>query len=371
MTLQRSTQHERHDLYFRSADRLRAAGCANALSREGLSVVMSCEREALLDHYVEMTLQEVKKTNPDCLVEAYFPESTESLMARFNDILSRSTVQEALKPGALEMPLRIWVIHDAPDVPAQELQLLARLIHNFPGAKVRAQLLSTQREAQEGLTVFGRRLLRWDIDLPTAAQVEAALENARFEGRERSVRQLLSVSGLLSIEGTSQAVAASSMSAQAIAQAHGLDHEPMLEPQSRKLAELAQELAAPNACAPQTPPASGLRARIVQSLASRLPAGLRPRLKMAQKLPTWAARIGKKTPSMPWPAFKLRKPSDRLQGALVVGLALMALSTVLTFWMQPESFKSSTSATQKPTRAAVTAGHGPSLRPVSMRMDAI
>jgi hypothetical protein len=92
---------------------------------------------------------------------------------------------------------------------------------------------------------------------------------------------------------------------------------------------------------------------------------------MTQKLPKWAARIGKKTTSMPWSNFKLRKPSDRLQGALVVGLALMALSTVLTFWMQPESFKSSASATQKPTRAAVSAGNGSSMRPVAMRMDAL
>ena len=183
MTLQRSNQNERHDLYFRSADRLRAQGCANALSREGLSVVMSCEREALLDHYVEMTLQEITKVAPDCLVEAYFPESTESLMARFNDILSRSSVQDALKPASADTPVRVWVIHDAPSVATQELQLLARLIHNFPGAKVRALLLSTQRGAQDSLTVFGRRLLRWDIDLPTAAQVEAALENARFEGQ--------------------------------------------------------------------------------------------------------------------------------------------------------------------------------------------
>lgn len=333
MTLQRSTQHERHDLYFRSADRLRAEGCANALTREGLSVVMACEREALLDHYVEMTLQEVKKVAADCLVEAYFPESTESLMARFNDILSRSTVQEALKPGSVDTPVRIWVIHDAPQVPAQELQLLARLIHNFPGAKVRALLLSTERGTQESLSVFGRRLLRWDIELPTPAQVDAALENARFEGRERAVRQLLSVSGLLA----HQTVASPTAS---------VSREPLL----------ADDLVSED---PALPPASR-SGSLPKVLTKFLPKSL------PKSLPNWAAV---KSKSKPWSKIKWRKPSDRMQGALVVGLALMALSTVLTFWMQPESFKSATSASTKSTRA-VTPGNASGLRPVALRMDA-
>lgn len=352
MTLQRSNQHERHDLYFRSADRLRAQGCANALSREGLSVVMACEREALLDHYVEMTLQEIAKVTPDCLVEAYFPESTESLMARFNEILSRSTVQEALKSAAVEAPVRVWVIHDAPSVPSQELQLLARLIHNFPGAKVRALLLSTQRGAQESLSVFGRRLLRWDIDLPNLAQVESALENARFEGRERSVRQLLSVSGLL----PGQSVAAPAADALVPLTADDLVAD---EVESKDMSAIRREASAPG---------TTLAQRLAQALAQRVAPHLAPRLQTWRRLlPKW---VSVKSPSMPWSRIKWRKPSDRMQGALVVGLALMALSTVLTFWMQPESFKSAASASTKPTRATVSNGAATGMRPVALRMDA-
>ena len=356
MTLQRSNQHERHDLYFRSADRLRAQGCANALSREGLSVVMACEREALLDHYVEMTLQEITKVTPDCLVEAYFPESTESLMARFNDILSRSTVQEALKPATVDTPVRVWVIHDAPNVPTQELQLLARLIHNFPGAKVRALLLSTQRGTQENLSVFGRRLLRWDIDLPTAAQVEAALENARFEGRERSVRQLLSVSGLLPGQTIPAPVAdtAVPLTANDLVANDAESKDPVTRRAESRSSHpsWAQQMA--------------------QGLAKRMAARFSP--KMAPRFQAWRRMLPPwmvvKTPSMPWSRLKWRKPSDRMQGALVVGLALMALSTVLTFWMQPESFKSAASGSSKPTRAAVSNPATTGMRPVALRMDA-
>jgi len=348
MTLQRSNQNERHDLYFRSADRLRAQGCANALSREGLSVVMSCEREALLDHYVEMTLQEITKVAPDCLVEAYFPESTESLMARFNDILSRSSVQDALKPAAADTPVRVWVIHDAPSVATQELQLLARLIHNFPGAKVRALLLSTQRGAQDSLTVFVRRLLRWDIDLPTAAQVEAALENARFEGRERSVRQLLSVSGLLPGQHLAAPAAALMADAEAAITSH----------------DLVADDAQPDIRTTHRPHSGSSRLSWAQRWASRMPSRLQTWRRW------WPQRAAGKSPAAAWSRIRWRKPSDRMQGALVVGLALMALSTVLTFWMQPESFKSAGSVSTKPTRATVSNNAAAGMRPVALRMDA-
>lgn len=343
MTLQRSTQNERHDLYFRSADRLRAAGCANALSREGLSVVMSCDREALLDHYVEMTLQEVRKSTPDCLVEAYFPESTESLMARFNEILASSSIQDALKPGSVDTPLRVWIIHDAPGVPTQELQLLARLIHNFPGAKVRALLLSTQRGSDDGLNVFGRRVLRWDIELPTATQVQAALENARFEGRERSVRQLLAVAGLLtspSVSATDQKIAEQALS-------FGRSNEARVD--------ISGEEDAPKAISAKPT----WRDHVFAACKQRF-----PRLNV---------KLLKRFSSVRWPQVNLRKPSDRLQGAMVVGLALMALSTLLTFWMQPESFKSSTSASTKAARSntVVPTAHANAMRPVAARMDAL
>ena len=112
--------------------------------------------------------------------------------------------------------------------------------------------------------------------------------------------------------------------------------------------------------------------QMAQGLAKRMATRFSP--KMAPRFQAWRRMLPPwmvvKAPSMPWSRLKWRKPSDRMQGALVVGLALMALSTVLTFWMQPESFKSVASGSSKPTRAAVSNPATTGMRPVALRMDA-
>ena len=122
----------------------------------------------------------------------------------------------------------------------------------------------------------------------------------------------------------------------------------------------------------QPNPQQQMQQQMAQGLAQRMATRFSPR--MAPRFQAWRRMLPQwmvvKAPSMPWSRLKWRKPSDRMQGALVVGLALMALSTVLTFWMQPESFKSAASASSKPTRAAVTNPAATGLRPVALRMDA-
>jgi hypothetical protein len=83
-------------------------------------------------------------------------------------------------------------VHDAHRLPEAEIQLLARLIQNFPGANIRAILLMTGPTPQAtALSAFGRKILRWDIETPSLAQAQAALELAQNEGRSLPVRQLL------------------------------------------------------------------------------------------------------------------------------------------------------------------------------------
>ena len=329
MTLPLSRERSLDAFFFRSADRLRAAGCANALGREGLSVVMQCEREALLDHYCEMVLDELRSSYTDVRVEAYFPESTESLMARFNEILARHSVQDALKVGRPDAPLRVWVVHDAGRVAGAEIQLLARLIHNFPGANVRALLLVPQADAESAsssaLAAFGRRLLRWDIELPSPAQVDAAIEAARYDDREAPVRQLLRLSGLL--PGVAQPLAAQSQSmATLLAQ--------------RAAAQTAHGMAA---TAPEAEPVA-VSAASPRRPATRVRDKLMARLKGWRNLLVSLPLLGKAAQ----PANASRKPAvaskglaripEKAQGALVVAGALLAFSTLAMYWLQPEAF---------------------------------
>jgi len=345
MTLPLSRERSLDALYFRSADRLRAAGCANALGREGLSVVMQCEREALLDHYCDMVLGELRNSHDDVRVEAYFPESTESLMARFNEILARHSVQDALKAGRIDAPLRVWVVHDAGRVAGAEIQLLARLIHNFPGANVRALLLVPQAAAESAsssaLAAFGRRLLRWDIELPSPAQVDAALEAARYDDREAPVRQLLRLSGLL--PGVAQPQPAAMLLAQraSASATPAVQGNAIKENATRESPELTEL------------PAVG---RAAASMRHKLIARLKGWRALSMSLPLarkTAQRAG--SPRKPAASGALARIPEKAQGAIVVAGALLAFSTLAMYWLQPEAFGRSTKTVAKATPPAAAA----------------
>ncbi len=178
--------------FFRTADRMRVEGCVNAVAHEGLSLALSCMHEALLDHYVQILLQRLRQSSPALGIEVYFPANTESLIARFNEALASQSVRQATRSSSEASPPQVWLVHDAQQLPPQELQLLARLIQNFPGANIRAVLLMIgSPPPQEALSAFGRKLLRWDIEGPTDEQAEATLELARHQGQGDAIALLL------------------------------------------------------------------------------------------------------------------------------------------------------------------------------------
>ena len=180
------------DFVFRAADRMRIEGCANAIAREGLNLALFCPFEALLDHYTGLLLQRLRQQAPEHSIEVYFPANTDSLLGRFNEVLAKQSVQQATKVPAAAEHTQIWVVHDAQKLPESEIQLLARLIQNFPGANIRAILLMSGHEASKiPLPAFGRKILRWDIEAPTDEQAQAALEQAQHSGHFTAVHQLL------------------------------------------------------------------------------------------------------------------------------------------------------------------------------------
>ncbi len=178
---------------FRAADRMRIDGCANAVAHEGLSLALYCPFEALLDHYVNLLLSRLRQQAPEHRIEVYFPANTDSLLSRFNEVLASQSLNQAVKASSTVNQAQIWLVHDAQSLPDSEIQLLARLIQNFPGANIRAILLmsGSANAPKSPLSAFGRKILRWDIEAPTEEQAQAALEQARHEGNANAVQQLI------------------------------------------------------------------------------------------------------------------------------------------------------------------------------------
>jgi hypothetical protein len=179
-------------LYFRNADRLRMEGCVAGLLRDGRSLALSSNREAALDHYSRLLFARLRESSPSTQLEVYFPADTAAMLARFNEVLASQSVQQAMKVSGVESVARIMIVHDAGALADHEVQLLARLVQNFPGANIRiVLLLGTSPRSRKIFESFDRRMLRWDIEAPTPEQAEAMLAQGREDGCEGAVKTLL------------------------------------------------------------------------------------------------------------------------------------------------------------------------------------
>ena len=179
-------------VYFRHADRLRLEGCVAGLLRDGRSLALSSNREAALDHYSRLLFARLRESSPTSQLEVYFPADTAAMLTRFNEVLASQSVEQAMKLSGQESATRIMIVHDAGALADHEVQLLARLVQNFPGANIRiVLLLGTSARSRKIFESFDRRMLRWDIEAPTPEQAQAMLAQGREDGCEGAVKALL------------------------------------------------------------------------------------------------------------------------------------------------------------------------------------
>lgn len=293
---------------FRSADQMRIKGCVNALTKDAISLAICCEQEALLDHYLDILLRDLKDQAPWLQQEIYFPTNTEYLLARFNEILASQSVHDATRPDDGEREARVWIVHDAQSLPESELQLLARLIQNFPGANIRALLVMAgpaTRHTQ--LSAFGRKILKWDIEPPSQEQALLALETASSESERALIERLLRKMGLWPTQ-----------------------------PETMPALALDPEV---NSGAVHAKTATGRTTSFrLHALGNRLlswtRAGTRSLLRKVE--PLARTRISLAIP--PRLSTLLKSPSRKSGQLLLIGLGLLLCSTLLTVWLQPQAF---------------------------------
>ena len=315
-------------LFFRPADRLRLEGCVAALTQEGRSLALSSEHEAALDHYGKLLTERLRRAAPRSQVETYFPVSTDALVDRFNEVLAGQTMKEAMTEGMGQVPERIWVVHDAGALAEHELQLLARLVSNFPGANIRTVLLlGPALRSRKAFESLGRRFVRWDIEAPTPEQAQAMLSQARIEGCESLVTVLL--------RHLQPAVLKAAT--------------PALEPFSFSPAQDG-----PQAASAARQPARAVFSALSER-AKRLVGALSPRLQGLRRLRSGvAAKVGDRRADQP--ARKgIRWPKARWIMA-VAGLA--ALSVAVSAWLNGGRFGVSKPAGAQPVKD-VRSGAGP------------
>ena len=182
-----------NDLYFRPFDKARLDRLTEAIVQEKLSAALVSESEGLLDHYGRILVQRLRERN-GINVEVYYPNSTEALITRFNKILENISVDTATRPSDSNAPQRVLVAFDSQATGLREVQLMARLVRDFPGANTRIILLLDKRsstQVEKKIEAFGNKIVRWDISTPTQREASVLLSESELTGMEPEVRQAL------------------------------------------------------------------------------------------------------------------------------------------------------------------------------------
>jgi hypothetical protein len=173
------------EFFFRVTDRLQMESCLTALSQDSKSVVIFSQSSELLDYYGAAFVRRVKQKLTQSQVEIFMPRDTEAMLDRFNKLLNTLSLDVATASRAGTAPDKVWVVYDANALGAHELQLLTRLVQQFPGSGVSIVLMfSSEATQNDDVTRPNKQFVSWGLDLPTAEQKLSAIQQARKNGQE-------------------------------------------------------------------------------------------------------------------------------------------------------------------------------------------
>ncbi len=172
------------EIFFRAEDKALRDRFCEQIVRDGMSLAIIGANDACIDHYCRMLVKRLMVI-PEIELEVHSPTSTEELLDRFNEILTSLSTAEAMDRRNPLAPLRILILSKADQINPAGARLLARLVNSFPGANTQLILLQPDSARETLLDLFGKRLLRWFVPLPSredaiamhAAAGQAGLEN--------------------------------------------------------------------------------------------------------------------------------------------------------------------------------------------------
>lgn len=181
------------EFFYRVTDRLQMESCLTALAQDSKSVVIYSQSSELLDYYGAAFVRRVKQKLTHSQVEIFMPRDTEAMLERFNKLLNTLSLDVATASRMGTSPDKVWVVYDANALGAHELQLLTRLIQQFPGSGVCIVLMfSSETTQNDDVTRPNKQFVSWGLDLPTSEQKLTAIQQARKNGQEELAVQFFS-----------------------------------------------------------------------------------------------------------------------------------------------------------------------------------
>ena len=179
------------EIFFRAVDRLQLESYLGALKQHNQSLVLVSDHKVLLDYYGELVAQRIHTELPDTKLEVFFSQDTEGLLERFNAILNNLSFAVATSPPQKGRPDTIWFIQNANSMEEKDLQILLKLIENFPGAGISALLIFDSSTHGNSSFFNNLRINTWALTMPTPEQKASVLKQARQNGFEDIANELL------------------------------------------------------------------------------------------------------------------------------------------------------------------------------------
>ena len=178
------------EFFFRVADRLQMDSCLTAVSKEGKSLVLVSPSGELLDHFGAAFIRRLKQNLVNTPVEVFMPPDSEVMLERFNKLLSSLSLDVATQTRKDKPPESVWVVHDANALGSYEIELLTRLVHQFPGAGISTILMFTSASNPEtSICNQGKQFVSWALEMPTPEQKLSTIQQARKNGNEEAAVQ--------------------------------------------------------------------------------------------------------------------------------------------------------------------------------------
>jgi septal ring-binding cell division protein DamX len=179
------------EIFFRAVDRLQLESYLSALKQNNRSLVLVSDHKALLDYYGELVVKRIQQEFPETKLEVFVSQDTEGLLERFNAILNNLSFSVATSPPPAGRPDTIWLIQNAHAMAEKDLQILLKLIENFPGAGISTLLIFDSSSHGNSSFFSNSRINTWALTMPTPEQKASALKQARQNGLEDIANELL------------------------------------------------------------------------------------------------------------------------------------------------------------------------------------
>lgn len=189
---------ENNEIFYSLADKKNLRLAIKALVQNGMGLAVIGDNESLLTHYSRMLIFRLRKLSK-YRMDIFSPTNTDTLLDRFNQLLSNMTMDEARQRPNPEDTATLLVVNDANIVNEEQWVLLMRLLNDFPGVNVRLILFLNKAEwpkYDEVLTPISRQLYRWYLKIPSVSEARALLTVAQANGFQEETKQLLDNVGL-------------------------------------------------------------------------------------------------------------------------------------------------------------------------------